>query len=658
MYPNIPNHFMECAVMDLKRLQENWNTFIENGVINDDVNPFVANSWQKCRLKGVDPMGGHGTPIDDELFASIIKENQSLIETALPIMQSVFKLVRDSHSWLVLTDGIGYILKAVGDSDMASVVKETAFVPGALWNDLTVGTNAISIALDYDTNIQMVGPEHYCLSHQSSTCAAAPIHGLGGEIVGCMNITSTLDLVHPYAMGLVMTAALGIETQLKSNHNARLMQISLDGNSDSMIVLDSLYRPVWTNLAARSFLDMSKEDIEDIGDFRAMLPDIDWEDVVQWDKPHSYFTNDTRLVVENKTLFCSAAITTTNQPGYSKSYSLTLKRQEQIIQAVNLVSGNRATYTFNNIHTQNANMRKVIALAKRYSRYAGIVLIQGESGTGKELFAQAIHNASDRANKPFVAINCASLPRDLIESELFGYEKGAFTGAHKEGNPGKFELADHGTIFLDEIGELPLEFQAKLLRIVETRMVRRIGGRTEKKLDVRIIAATNRNLREEVDEGRFRDDLFFRLNVLWLAIPPLRERRDDIVYIAEKFLEHFNSRYPEQSKVADEDFMVGLSMHNWPGNVRELHNGIERAFYASSDKALGADDVDSAIGIPRATQSAKTLSRNESQLLEEIVGALEQCGGCVDKAAKRLRLSRASVYRYTKKFGLSPKRFK
>lgn len=644
--------------MDIERLRYNWECFIRNGVLNDDVNPIVAKSWEKCRRHGVIPEEGLGKKVDGKLFDSILHENQILIETARPIMQSVLKLVENSHFWLVLTDSVGYVLEAFGDTTIHLKARNLRFEKGSLWNDLEVGSNAIGVALDYDTSIQMIGPEHYCMPHHSWTCSAAPIHGLGGEVVGCMNMSGHYEDAHPHTLGLVMTAALGIETQLMSKHSARLMQISLDGNSDSMIVLDSNFRPVWANLAARNFLEMGQMELEAIQDFRAMLPDIDWADVQEWSKGEQYFTNDTRLIAHGKNLLCSATITPTLQVGHNKTFSITLKRQEQLIRSVNIVSGNRASYTFDNIYTQNTGMRKTVALARKYSRYDGIVLIQGESGTGKELFAQAIHNASDRANKPFVAINCASIPRDLIESELFGYEKGAFTGAQREGNPGKFELADHGTIFLDEIGELPLEFQAKLLRIVETRMVRRLGGNSEKKLDVRIIAATNRNLRTEVDEGRFRGDLFFRLNVLWLIIPPLRERQDDIVLCAEKFLEHFNRRYPEQRKYMDDDFKTGLQAHDWPGNVRELQNSIERAFYACTGDVLDGEDVEAAIGLRKSATTSMTLSQNDAQMVEDVLAALQQTEGNVELAAKQLGLSRASLYRHIKKYGLNPKNYR
>jgi transcriptional regulator with PAS, ATPase and Fis domain len=344
------------------------------------------------------------------------------------------------------------------------------------------------------------------------------------------------------------------------------------------------------------------------------------------------------------------------QPDHAKTFSVTLKKQVHVIRALNIVSGNQATYTFQSIYARDPLMKKAVAMAQKYARYEGIVLIEGESGTGKELFAQAIHNGSERANGPFVAINCASLPRDLVESELFGYEKGSFTGALKGGNPGKFEIANQGTIFLDEIGEMPLEFQAKLLRIVETRMVRRLGGTQEKTLDVRIIVATNRKLKQEVDMGRFREDLYFRLNVLKLEIPPLRERTEDILYCAQRFLDHFNNRYPDIQKTMNEDFANALRSHSWPGNVRELQNSIERAFFDCSGDTLDETVIFRAIDShPRKLPAESAHNGSSLSPDMDIQETLTVCGGNMEEAAKRCGFSRASMYRHVKKAGINPK---
>jgi len=245
------------------------------------------------------------------------------------------------------------------------------------------------------------------------------------------------------------------------------------------------------------------------------------------------------------------------------------------------------------------------------------------------------------------------LPRDLVESELFGYEKGAFTGALKEGNPGKFELANHGTLFLDEIGEMPLEFQAKLLRAVETLQIRRLGGNQEKKLDVRVIAATNRNLRLEAEQGRFRQDLYYRLNVLKLNIPPLRERSQDIVYCAKEFLARFNRRYPDQHKEMSEGFLRAMEKYDWPGNVRELQNSIERTFYASGGNTFTKEDFCYVMstGIPRDQDE----SAGDQDERDKMLCSLQTAHGRVEEAALAMGVSRATFYRMCKRWGIEPK---
>ena len=383
------------------------------------------------------------------------------------------------------------------------------------------------------------------------------------------------------------------------------------------------------------------------------MPDVEWAQLHHWNQKGRFFTNDTRLMAGNQVYDCSATISPTLDAD-CKTFTITLKKQKHLIDSVNKLSGNRAIYNFSSIYANDPLMKKTVQLAQKYARYDGVVLIEGESGTGKELFAQAIHNESSRANGPFVAVNCASLPRDLIESELFGYEKGAFTGALREGNPGKFELANHGTLFLDEIGEMPLEFQAKLLRAVESLRIRRLGGTQERHLDVRIIAATNRNLRVESEQGRFRQDLYYRLNVLKLDIPPLRERPRDISFCAEEFLKRFNLKYPQQKKKISQDYLDALQQYDWPGNVRELQNSIERTFYASGEDTLTADDFCYVLNGTPAARKPGAHGDERSKMIQ----ALRRANGKAEEAAQALGISRATLYRLCKRYGIEPKKEK
>lgn len=642
--------------MGIEILQEMWDHFVKTGETDERMNPIVEKSWRKCQRNGLDPMQGRGRRADEKVFQSIRAANKELLEIALPVMQSVYEIVKQSHFLLVLTDSVGYVLETIGDLAVQQMSKELEFVKGSLWSDLEVGTNAIGIALDYDTSIQMVGPEHYGLPHHKWICAAAPIHGVNGEIIGCLDLSGDSQCAQPHThtLGLVVAAAFSIETMIKQQHSARLMRKTLDSSENGIVLLNDAFCPIWINQAAEKSFGLTMNLLEN-SDFREYMPDVDWSQLQHWEQERQYITNDTRLLVGRHVYDCSATMSPTLD-GDSRTFTVTLKRQEYLIDSVNKVSGNRANYTFEHIYAQDPLMKKTIQLAQKFACYDGVVLIEGESGTGKELFAQAIHNESSRAKGPFVAVNCASLPRDLIESELFGYEKGAFTGALREGNPGKFELANSGTLFLDEIGEMPLEFQAKLLRAVESLRIRRLGGTQERKLDVRVIAATNRNLRAESEQGRFRQDLFYRLNVLKLDIPPLRERPLDIKGCAEIFLDRFNKRYPKQQKNMSEGYLDALMQYDWPGNVRELQNSIERTFYACNEETLTPEDFCYVIG-----GSAKLQPRSVPQtdsMYNEVIQALQRANGNIDDAAKILEISRATFYRICKKCGIQPKKIK
>lgn len=640
--------------MDISILESMWERFVETGELDPRMNPIVAKSWEKCRKHGLDPMGGLGKYADEAVFRSILAENKDLLDTALPVMQSVYEIVEQSHFLLVLTDSVGYVLETIGDMDIQKKSNDLQFLKGSLWSDLEVGSNAIGMALDYDTAIQTVGPEYYGRLHHNWTCSAAPIHGASGEVIGCLDLSGDVHSAHLHTLGLVVAAAFSIETMLIRLQSTRLMREALNGSEGSVVLLDDEFHPIWINKAAEKFLGLSINELEN-ADFREMLPDVDWGQLQQWNQKGQYITNDTRLTTGKCIYDCSAVITPTLDAN-RRTFTVNLKQQEHLIASVNKVSGNRANYTFSSIYAQDPQMKKVVQLAQKYAHYDGAVLIEGESGTGKELFAQAIHNESSRAKGPFVAVNCASLPRDLIESELFGYEKGAFTGALREGNPGKFELANHGTLFLDEIGEMPLEFQAKLLRAVESLRIRRLGGTQERKLDLRVIAATNRNLRHEAEQGRFRQDLYYRLNVLKLDIPPLRERPLDIGFCAKAFLERFNQKYPEQRKEMSPDYLDALQQYDWPGNVRELQNSMERTFYACNTDVLTADDF--RFVITGMTVSDKKENCGQKNKREEILAVLRSAEGRAEVAAQKLGISRATFYRMCKRYGIEPKKVK
>lgn len=317
----------------------------------------------------------------------------------------------------------------------------------------------------------------------------------------------------------------------------------------------------------------------------------------------------------------------------------------------NDIAGYSALFTFDHFVGQASRLCEAIRLAKAYSQNDENVLIIGESGTGKDLFAQSIHNYSGRRTRPFIAINCANFPNDLIDSELFGYEDGTFTGSVKGGKPGKFEAANGGTLFLDEIGEMPIHLQAKLLRVIETKYINRLGGNKAIRVDVKIVAATNRDLETLVASGCFRQDLYFRLKVLFLEIPPLRERGSDVMQLATYFTEKLGAKIGKSVTGFDEDASQMLSEHHWPGNVRELENTIARALILCDGEMITGDVLRSAGLRKERAESIKAKGRAETAYEKErVLSVLQQAGGNKKRAAELLGISRPTLYKLLTKY--------
>jgi DNA-binding NtrC family response regulator len=317
---------------------------------------------------------------------------------------------------------------------------------------------------------------------------------------------------------------------------------------------------------------------------------------------------------------------------------------------------------------ESVQMQDVFKIIDKVADTPSTVLITGESGTGKELIASALHGASSRRDKPFIKINCAAIPHNLIESELFGYERGAFTGAVTS-KPGRFELADGGTLFLDEIGEIPVEMQVKLLRALQEGEFERVGGIKTTHVDVRLIAATNRDLQAEIEAGRFRKDLYYRLAVVPVALPPLRERRSDIPMLARHFIDKYNRKLNKRIEGITDEAMAVLQAYAWPGNIRELENLIERALLFADGPHITAKDLPdttrqgatpppaslaASVDTPPGEGGLKDIVRMKAAELEKdlITKALEETGGNVTRAARLLQISRKSLQTKMKEFGL------
>ncbi|MCL1939297.1 MAG: sigma 54-interacting transcriptional regulator [Desulfovibrionaceae bacterium] len=365
----------------------------------------------------------------------------------------------------------------------------------------------------------------------------------------------------------------------------------------------------------------------------------------------------TRMAItdENGAVFAAAALIKFSRYTARLVQVLLEKEEELDYYRKELAQYDEPLWSFDNMPSINAAFHETKALAQRFAQNDLSILLQGETGTGKEVFAKAIHHASSRKAFPFVAVNCAAIPLELLESELFGYEEGAFTGGRRKGKRGKLEMADKGTLFLDEIGDMPLSIQPKLLRVLEDNMLEKLGGEKSVRVDVRLVAATHQNLEEKVKKKEFREDLYYRLNTLPVYIPPLRERREDIPQLAYTFLGELNERYEPRREISAET-LTYLQQYSWPGNIRELKNVIGYAFMTAGDTLITLKHLPSHIheSIKREKVSGEALKellpKQESDI---IISALRKYNCNCSKAAESLGIHRATLYSKILKYNIN-----
>ncbi len=444
--------------------------------------------------------------------------------------------------------------------------------------------------------------------------------------------------------------------------------------SDGVIVLNRDGRIRQSNLAAQKMLGRSNKEIIGIDVKNVISGKVKLIPALLSNGEDFYDQECWLEGREGRVHATASGIPVYNDDHQVEGASLILRSIAQVQQLVNKFSGAQAKFTFDSIIGKDKQLQNSIRVAMSAGGNNSTVLLQAESGSGKEMFAQSIHNASQRRSEPFVAINCAALPRELVASELFGYVEGAFTGAQKGGRPGKFELAHKGTLFLDEVGSMPLDQQALLLRAIQEKAILRVGGADLIKVDVRIIAATNQDLLQLVGEGRFRADLYYRLNVIKIMIPPLRERRVDIKLLFSHFVEVMSPRFERLVSEVDPEVIEYIEDYNWPGNIRELQNVVERILLLAENGHITVDCLPREItrpmgyahaGLTRGPKSRADvieptiLNRGnrkmyaQQQEKEEIVHTLNRCGGNVSQAAAELGISRYTLYRRMKSYDIS-----
>jgi PAS domain S-box-containing protein len=653
-----------------------WDRFIRAGKIEPGtLGPELEASWRRCQAAGVDPLAGRSTVVlGSAEFAALAERKQDLIRVAKPFMENLYSLVAGSSFVVLLFDEQGYLLEAVGNPDRILASQDLNLNKGALWAEGEVGTNGAGTPLVLSRPFQVSGAEHYCQKHHRWTCSGAPIFDARGKTIGLLDMTGPVDETHIHTLGLVMAAVEAIQHELEvgqKNRELRLLNNRLSSIlltvTDGVLVLDVDGVLDQINPVAERLLGVSNQQavgkritdlVRDLGPIRELLA---------WGR--EFLDRELELTSGRGALQCIASgKPILDESGVVKGAVLFVNPINKIKGLINRFSGAQATFRFEDILGQGESLQRAVQLGQLAAANESNVLLTGESGTGKEMFAHAIHNQSERRKGPFVAINCGAIPRELIASELFGYQDGAFTGAARGGRPGKFELASGGTLFLDEIGDMPLEQQIALLRVLQDKTITRLGGDRPFVVDVRIICATHKDLREEIRKGTFRQDLYYRLNVSMIKLPPLREHPEDIPELLEAFLHKFATRKGVANLRIDPGVSGALQGYAWPGNIREFQNVVERMVHAIKgevitlgdipEEILRAPDAAAAVAAPVAPGPARNPApaNLREQLLEEERAQIQAClrawKGNMSKAARELGMARNTLYRKLQKLDI------
>ncbi len=632
-------------------LEQAWRAFVQGGVIDQNiVRPDIARSWFRC-IKHREA-GDLQAPLSARIIRVKQEKNRELIEAAQSILHDVAAMLTSSmqHFSVLLLDSEGDIIEKINhDTNLICL--------GHHCSELNSGTNAGGLALVDGAGVEVVGYEHlYPYAHNWHTIAV-PIRNYKNGIVGVLGV---LNMDGPCPVLTMQTVSLGaqlIETRLKRDQLfmdvsslmvERIKEATVLVNQDGLIL--DLNQPCADLLQNERDLLLG----ENICDY--------WSDEnkdtllsgsIRMDNPPKILIKPRRTALKAKPFLCNLNKFIIKPDSDSSLILFTFNRADPYdrLETLEELNGSRLTNAFGSLIGNSPTFIRVIEDAQRAARSTSNVLIEGKSGTGKELMARAIHQESKRSGT-FLAINCGSIPKELLHSELFGYEEGAFTGAKKGGNPGKFELANGGTLFLDEIGEMPLDMQVSLLRFLEDKTVTRMGGQKSKSVDVRIVAATNRNLAEEVLKGNFREDLFYRINVVYLKMPPLSEHKEDIPLLVEHLLHRLGEKNKNQKIKLSQEVMNRLCAHDWPGNVRELQNVLESSIIQARN------DMVTMSCLPEYLRDYPELLRsNPSGNLKEvekalILDTLSKYNDNISKSAQELGITRTTLYNKIDQLGI------
>jgi len=642
----------ESMLEKRERIFEEWKKF-QNGedVDHSIVRDFVYRSWLRCRALHVDPFRVVYRELTQDELNEELSRYAFLLESSRAIMEQSYSFISDSHSTISLATKDGVILHTL---PLDSIISQR----GRVSREEYIGTVGLATCLEEEKQLEIFAAEHYCTENHDFVCSAAPIRDRSGQVIGVLGITSPCETFHPHTGGMLGAAVYAIMEQLGLRELLGEQKALLELMDEGVITLDADRAVRFINAKAKAMLHLNDDPVG-----RNFDGVIRFSEAVKslLDAKSAFHDVDTTLMAKEAALSipCVVSAAVNHSTG---GMILTLRESDRMREFATRLVGAKATFSFSDIIGNSAPMQEVLHEARRIAESDTTVLLLGESGTGKELFAQSLHNASPRRGKPFVVVNCGALPRELIHSELFGYTEGSFTGASRQGKPGKFELADGGTIFLDEIGEMPLDVQVNLLRLLQNREVVRIGGQRARRVNIRIIAATNKNLYRAVQSRTFREDLYYRINVFPLCIPPLRERRGDLVLLAGHFIEKFARQAGKSLKGISREALEVLEDYAWPGNIRELENVMERAAYMAVGEEVTLKELPesilglSAYGSGQKVAAGASWSSGEDK--DAIVAALETSRGRIAEALKILGMNRSTFYYRLRRYNIRPSEFR
>jgi transcriptional regulator with PAS, ATPase and Fis domain len=671
--------------------KERWEVMIQNKerfLKNKSENPYnfsamnqaVAESWLRSRKLGVNPFE---TRIDKNLNSKelemVLDKNKLLINITQKLFNSFKKMVDSSGYSLYLFDENGVLLLSTGV--FPQNMDYSRITPGKIFTESTVGTCSHVLSMRYRCPVQMIGPEQYSIYYQNMIGSSAPIQDDKGELIATLvlnqelispNLDSNYQKLCIHTLGLIIAMAEAIQLQIELeknnqyvssvNNDLRLaydtLEATLDCIDEGIVNVDQMGQIIRMNQQGLQIFNLQPDqiagkNIRDFLDDNSSLMEfmtkgekISVEEMICTNKDEQSYLIEIRPVITQNSSQLTGAI-------------LRFNHVKKINAMVNSRSGAMAIYKFADIIGESKAVKKAIELGNRFAGLQETILLSGESGTGKEIFAQAIHNKRC-SQGPFIAVNCSALPRDLIECELFGYEGGSFTGADRSGRPGKIELANGGTLFLDEIGDMPLELQPVLLRVIENKQVIRIGGRNYKKVDFNIIAATNKDLKKIMEEDLFRKDLFFRLSVLTLKLPSLRDRENDVGILSNYFIEKYCKKVGRKISSIHAEAREKIISYSWPGNVRQLENAMIYAINVSKDNTIMLDCLPDDILSEKSSKFNSKDSTEKENILLSITSwektaiqlALMRANDNILVAADMLKISKATLYRKIKEYNI------